>query len=70
MCRAPLVVVEVPQEARAEQIRTDYVQDLWLRYLEMYGPDAGWPLFAAYLTDAMAGSSADSVIRIIASWMP
>ena len=54
MCRAPLVVVEVPQEARAEQIRTDYVQDLWLRYLEFHGPDAGWPLFAGYLTDAMA----------------
>jgi tRNA 2-selenouridine synthase len=37
MCQAPLVVVEVPQEERAEQIRVDYVQDLWQRYLEMYG---------------------------------
>ncbi|WP_439842247.1 tRNA 2-selenouridine(34) synthase MnmH [Aeromonas taiwanensis] len=54
MCQAPLVVVEVSQEERAEQILIDYVQDLWLRYLEMYGQEAGWPLFAGYLTDAMA----------------
>lgn len=54
MCQAPLVVVEVPQAERAEQIRADYVQDLWLRYQEMHGPEAGWPLFAGYLTDALA----------------
>ncbi|MEB6608703.1 MULTISPECIES: tRNA 2-selenouridine(34) synthase MnmH [Aeromonas] len=54
MCRAPLVVVEVSQDERAEQIRIDYVQDLWQRYLAMYGQEAGWPLFAGYLTDAMA----------------
>ncbi|MGY3943688.1 tRNA 2-selenouridine(34) synthase MnmH [Aeromonas tecta] len=54
MCQAPLVVVDVPQEERAEQIRIDYVQDLWQRYLEMYGAEEGWPLFAAYLTDALA----------------
>ncbi|PJG60275.1 tRNA 2-selenouridine(34) synthase MnmH, partial [Aeromonas cavernicola] len=54
MCRAPLVVVEVPQIDRAEQIREDYVHDLWLRYQAMYGHEAGWPLFAAYLTDALA----------------
>ena len=54
MCQAPLVVVDVPQEERAEQIRVDYVQDLWQRYQEMYGADEGWPLFAGYLTDALA----------------
>ncbi|UBO75754.1 tRNA 2-selenouridine(34) synthase MnmH [Aeromonas rivuli] len=54
MCQAPLVVVDVPQEERAEQIRVDYVQDLWSRYLEMHGPEAGWPLFAGYLTEALA----------------
>ncbi|MFM4861483.1 tRNA 2-selenouridine(34) synthase MnmH [Aeromonas media] len=54
MCQAPLVVVEVPQEERAEQIRVDYVQDLWQRYLEMYGSEVGWPQFAGYLTDALA----------------
>ncbi|MNO61740.1 tRNA 2-selenouridine synthase [compost metagenome] len=54
MCQAPLVVVEVPQEERAEQIRVDYVQDLWQRYLEMHGGETGWPLFAGYLTDALA----------------
>ena len=54
MCQAPLVVVDVPQEERAEQIRADYVVDLWLRYREMYGAEEGWPLFAAYLTDALA----------------
>lgn len=54
MCQAPLVVVDVPQEERAEQIRVDYVQDLWQRYQEMYGAEEGWPLFAGYLTDALA----------------
>ncbi|MCS3459212.1 tRNA 2-selenouridine(34) synthase MnmH [Aeromonas rivuli] len=54
MCQAPLVVVDVPQEERAEQIRVDYVQDLWSRYQEMHGPEAGWPLFAGYLTEALA----------------
>ena len=54
MCQAPLVVVDVPQEERAEQIRVDYVQDLWQRYQEMYGSEEGWPLFASYLTDALA----------------
>lgn len=54
MCQAPLVVVEVPQCDRAEQIRADYVADLWLRYREMYGEEAGWPLFAGYLTEALA----------------
>jgi tRNA 2-selenouridine synthase len=71
MSRAPLVVVEVPQEARAEQIRQDYVHDLWLRYQAMFGARCRlaavcrlphrchWP-----------GSSAGSAIRPIASWMP
>lgn len=54
MCQAPLVVVDVPQQERAEQIREDYVHDLWLRYQAMYGQAEGWPLFAAYLTDALA----------------
>lgn len=54
MSQAPLVVVDVPQCDRAEQIREDYVHDLWLRYQAMYGNEAGWPLFAAYLTDALA----------------
>ncbi|MBL0465185.1 tRNA 2-selenouridine(34) synthase MnmH [Aeromonas veronii] len=54
MSQAPLVVVDVPQIDRAEQIREDYVHDLWLRYQAMYGQEAGWPLFAAYLTDALA----------------
>ncbi len=54
MSQAPLVVVEVPQEERAEQIRQDYVHDLWMRYQAMFGAEAGWPLFAAYLTDALA----------------
>lgn len=54
MGQAPLVVVEVPQHDRAEQIRADYVHDLWLRYQAMFGSEAGWPLFAAYLTDALA----------------
>ncbi|MFM4917225.1 tRNA 2-selenouridine(34) synthase MnmH [Aeromonas dhakensis] len=54
MSQAPLVVVEVPQEERAEQIRQDYVHDLWLRYEERFGAEEGWPLFAAYLTDALA----------------
>ena len=54
MGQAPLVVVEVPRHERAEQIRADYVHDLWLRYQAMYGNEAGWPLFAAYLTDALA----------------
>ncbi|MGY3857861.1 tRNA 2-selenouridine(34) synthase MnmH [Aeromonas intestinalis] len=54
MCQAPLVVVDVPQAERAEQIRIDYVQDLWQRYQEMYGAEEGWPLFASYLTDALA----------------
>src|SRR5690606_9972553 len=54
MCEAPLVVVDVPQSERAEQIRQDYVHDLWLRYQAMFGAEEGWPLFAAYLTDALA----------------
>ena len=54
MSQAPLVVVEVPQEERAEQIRQDYVHDLWLRYQAMFGAEEGWPLFATYLTDALA----------------
>lgn len=54
MCQAPLVVVDVPQTERAEQIRVDYVQDLWQRYQEMHGAEAGWPLFAGYLTEALA----------------
>ncbi|MGL5223969.1 MAG: tRNA 2-selenouridine(34) synthase MnmH [Aeromonas sp.] len=54
MGRAPLVVVDVPHSERAEQIREDYVHDLWLRYQGMYGVEAGWPQFAAYLTDALA----------------
>lgn len=54
MAQAPLVVIDVPQQERAEQIREDYVHDLWLRYQAMYGNEVGWPLFAAYLTDALA----------------
>ena len=58
MSQAPLVVVEVPQEERAEQIRQDYVHDLWLRYQAMFGAEEGWPLFATYLTDALAVTQA------------
>ena len=54
MTQAPLVVVEVPQAERAEQIREDYVHDLWLRYRDLHGQEAGWPLFADYLIGALA----------------
>ncbi|MGL5948717.1 MAG: tRNA 2-selenouridine(34) synthase MnmH [Aeromonas sp.] len=56
MTQAPLVVVEVAQAERAEQIRQDYVHDLWARYQAHAGGDvdAAWPQFSAYLLDALA----------------
>ncbi|ENY70308.1 tRNA 2-selenouridine synthase [Aeromonas diversa CDC 2478-85] len=54
MGMAPVVVVEVSREERAEQIRQDYVVDLAERYRAHHGDEAGWSLFCEALQDSLA----------------
>lgn len=54
MGRAPVVVVEVTRDERAEQIRQDYVVDLAKRYRTRHGAEAGWVLFCEALLESLA----------------
>ncbi|WP_108651267.1 tRNA 2-selenouridine(34) synthase MnmH [Dongshaea marina] len=53
MQQAPIVALEATQEERAQQIREDYVDDMYQRYLRHYGETSGIPAYRQYLTDSL-----------------
>ncbi|RKQ95751.1 tRNA 2-selenouridine synthase [Kushneria sinocarnis] len=50
---APRVRVEMPLDWRIEQIRRDYIDDLWVRYRDHYGEWLGWTLMRRQLVSAL-----------------
>lgn len=54
MERAPRIRVEMPLDWRLEQIRRDYIDDLWEVYQNQFGEWLGWSLMKKQLSSALA----------------
>ncbi|MHB0776056.1 tRNA 2-selenouridine(34) synthase MnmH [Halomonas sp. WWR20] len=54
MEQAPRVRVEMPLDWRLDQIRKDYIDDLWAVYRHQYGDWLGWALMRKQLSSALA----------------
>ncbi|GAB2793892.1 tRNA 2-selenouridine(34) synthase MnmH [Halomonas shantousis] len=54
MEQAPRIRVEMPLDWRLEQIRKDYIDDLWAIYRHQYGDWLGWALMRKQLSSALA----------------
>ncbi|WP_262927176.1 tRNA 2-selenouridine(34) synthase MnmH [Phytohalomonas tamaricis] len=53
MLKAPRVRAEMPLDWRLEQIRKDYIEDLWEIYQAQYGLWLGWTLMRRQLSSAL-----------------
>ncbi|WP_246131785.1 tRNA 2-selenouridine(34) synthase MnmH [Pistricoccus aurantiacus] len=53
MVDAPRLRVEMPLDWRLEQIRRDYIDDLWAIYSGQFGPWLGWALMRKQLSSAL-----------------
>lgn len=53
LCAAPRVLIEMPLAWRLDQIRRDYIDDLWTQYRSAYGPWLGWALMRRQLVSAL-----------------
>ncbi|WP_148252624.1 tRNA 2-selenouridine(34) synthase MnmH [Aidingimonas lacisalsi] len=53
MERAPRIRVEMPLDWRLEQIRRDYIDDLWAIYQNQFGDWLGWALMRKQLSSAL-----------------
>ncbi|HSP57049.1 MAG TPA: tRNA 2-selenouridine(34) synthase MnmH [Halomonas sp.] len=53
MVKAPRIRIEMPLDWRLEQIRKDYIDDLWEVYRAQYGDWLGWALMRKQLATAL-----------------